>query len=172
MGWGKEAEVQRLIADRFALPLGYKSGIVLLPADVPCTANDPPTNITGLKFPVEAGVFYAFRFFIVFTVDAATTGSGWSFNGPAQSFLALRSEWSRDVGTRLLNEGGSSYLHPQTETSSPSSANTASNIAVVEGVVIPTAAGDIQGVMWTEGAGQTVTAKRGSYVEWKAQPIG
>lgn len=123
-------------------------------------------DVTGLSFPVQANVRYRFRFTIYYTAAAATTGSRWSVNGPAFSLLHYRSAYSLTATSRTFNEGLNAYNLPAL--ANVTSAATGSNMAVIEGVVMPTAAGSVIARFASEVAASAIVAKVGSLVEHEA----
>lgn len=138
----------------------------VLGGDVANSALDTLADVTGLSFPVSSGITYKFRFFILFTTVAATTGSRWTINGPATTLLRYRAEWSSAaLGPRFTIDGRSTYDSPATANSSSSGGN---NEAVIEGIVTPSAGGTVIARFASEISGSAVTAKAGSYVEWEA----
>lgn len=150
---------------RFAAGRRYKR--VVLGADV--TNNNGTANtladVTGLSFPVLSGVTYKFRFFIVYTAATTTTGSRWTLNGPAATSLVYRSQYTLTATSVTNNEGMTAY-------GTPSGANatslTAGNVAVIEGVIIPSAAGSVIARFASEVAISAIVAKAGlSFVEYE-----
>ena len=118
--------------------------LVVLATDV--TNNNAVANtiadVTGLSFSVTAAQTYLFRFTIDFTSAATTTGSRWSVNGPASpTRLAYRSNYSLTTTTETVNNGLTAYDTPAA--ANASSAATAGNIAVVEGIITPSASGTV-----------------------------
>ena len=122
-------------------------------------------DVTGLSFSVTSGNTYKFRFVIVYTAAATTTGSRWSINGPAATSLYYHSTYSLTTTSTTENEGLSTYNVPAA--SNTSSAATGSNIAVIEGIIKPSANGTVIARFASEVAGSAIVAKSGSYVEYK-----
>lgn len=122
-------------------------------------------DVTGLKFPVVAGKRYWFRFVIHYDAAATTTGSRWSINGPATTDLNYRSLYSLTTTTETLNQGLAAYDSPAA--SNATSAATNSNIAIIEGFVLPSASGEIIARFASEVAGSAITALRGSLVQFR-----
>lgn len=125
-------------------------------------------DVTGLSFPVVAGQRYWFRFVIHYDAAATTTGSRWSINGAAVTDLNYSSQYSLTTTTVTVNEGLSAYDTPAA--SSTSSAATNSNIAIIEGFVLPSASGNIIARFASEVAASAITALRGSMVQYL--PVG
>jgi hypothetical protein len=129
------------------------------------TANTM-ADVTGLSFAVTSGVTYKFRFFIVYTSAATTTGSRWSINGPTVTTLHYQSEYALTTTSKTFNNGLTAYNSPKT--SSASSAATGSNIAVIEGIITPSASGTVIARFASEIANSAITALANlSYVQWE-----
>jgi hypothetical protein len=122
-------------------------------------------DVTGLSFSVTSGNTYKFKFVIAYTAAATTTGSRWSINGPATTFLYYYSNYSLTTTTITNNQGLSSYDVPAA--SNATSATTGSNIAIIEGVIKPSANGTVIARFASEVSASAITAKTGSYVEYK-----
>ncbi len=141
--------------------------IVVLGADV--TNNNAVANtlqdVTGLSFAVTAGLRYKFRFVIYYTAAAITTGSRWSINAPASTFLNFDSRYSLTITTETLNHGLSAVNTPAA--SNISSAATGSNKAVIEGIIIPSANGTVIARFASEILSSAIIAKIGSHVEFQ-----
>ena len=142
---------------------------MLLSADV--TNNNAVANtiadVTGLSFAVTSGVTYKFKFFIVYTSAATTTGSRFSINGPAApTFLHYHSQNSLTTTSNTFNEGLITYDVPAA--SNASSAATGSNIAIVEGIIKPSANGTVIARFASEVLSSAIVAKGLiSYLEWE-----
>lgn len=120
-------------------------------------------NVTGLSFPVISGKLYYFKFTIIYDAAATTTGSRWAINGPTNTYLAVTSEYGLTATTQTLN-----YVNAY---DTPAAANatsvaTAGNIAVIEGFITPSAAGDVIARFASEVSSSAITAKAGSMVEY------
>lgn len=141
---------------------------VVLASDV--TNNNAVANtiadVTALSFAVTSGNTYWFRFFIMYTAAATTTGSRWSVNGPAApTLLIFKSEYSLTTTSRTINEGLSAYDTPAA--SSASSAATASNCAWIEGFIRPSANGTVIARFASEVASSAIVAKAGSILHYQ-----
>ena len=124
-----------------------------------CTIVD----VTGLSFAVTSGVKYRFRATILYTAAATTTGSRWAINGPATSLLAYTSRYALTATTQTLN-----YV---TAYDTPAGCNatsvaTAGNIAIIEGIITPSANGTVTVRFSTEVNASAIVAKAGSTLEW------
>lgn len=127
-------------------------------------------NVTGLSFAVTSGNTYWFRFVIWYTAAATTTGSRWSINGPTNSLIGYRTSLG-------LSAAGTSGTDVRTETNvaaydSPAASNATSptatagqaNIAIIEGLITPSADGTVIARFASEVGGSAIIAKAGSCV--------
>ncbi len=124
-------------------------------------------DITDLSFAVVSGSIYRFRFVFHYEAFNTSTGSRWTINGPTTSILSYRSMYTLGVGTQTLNPAINTYDTPAT--ANASSTATAGNIAIVEGVIKPSANGTVVARFASEFpiAGAFIRAKEGSYVEYQ-----
>jgi hypothetical protein len=141
--------------------------LIALTADV--TNNNATANtiadITGLSFAVTAGQSYWWRATIAYTSAATATGSRFSVTGPGSpTFLSYKSEYSLTTTTNTVNEGLAAYDLPAA--SNATSAATAANIAIVEGVIRPSANGNVILRFASEVANSAIVAKAGSLLQW------
>ena len=141
--------------------------LVALTSDVTnanATANTI-ADITGMSFAVTSGQSYWFRASIQYTAAATTTGSRFSINGPvAPTFLSYKSEYSLTTTTNTVNEGLSTYDSPAA--ANATSAATAANTAIVEGVIRPSANGTVILRFASEVSASAIVAKAGSLLQW------
>ncbi|HXH29854.1 MAG TPA: hypothetical protein VNJ01_03510, partial [Bacteriovoracaceae bacterium] len=139
--------------------------VVLSGVDVVNITVNTMANVTGLSFPVTAGVTYEFEFFIVYT-SATANGSRWSISGPASTFLHYDSQYSFTTTTQSLNPGLSGYDLPIGVNAT--SAYATSNIASIKGVINASVTGSVIARFASETI-SGVTAKAGrSYVKYRA----
>lgn len=141
------------------------SSRVVLAADV--TNNNVVANtladVTGLEFLVEANLLYHFRFVLLYTAAAATTGARFSVNGPAKTTLTYTSETPSST-TAMIKSNNSDYNMPS---AAGSASNAAGSIGVVEGFVKPSSSGLLIARFASEVASSAVVVKAGSFVEYK-----
>jgi len=142
-------------------PSGYT--LLTATADTANSAADTLANVAGLTIAVDAGDTYKFRAVCVYAADATTSGSRWTINGPAASAgTGYRSNYGLTTTSETVNNGlGAVQLPAAANATSPAAA--ASNVAVVEGIYIPSTAGTFA-VQFAAEAG-TITAKAGSTLE-------
>lgn len=123
-------------------------------------------NVTGLSFAVTAGVKYKYKFQILYTSAATTTGLRLGLTYPAATVaVALANISSGADGTGAyfqgtINTSGDSVLSTAT---SSTSAN--GHIAFVEGIIVPSANGTVQLTAATEVAASAITILANSLVE-------
>jgi hypothetical protein len=147
----------------------YQLVTVTLPTGTVVNNNATPNtlqDVTGLKFPVEAGKRYDFRFVIPYAAAAGTTGSRWAINGPAFSALHLRSTWSNGAAAEVVAYGNA-YNQP-----AAASANsvTAGNVAILEGQITAAANGDVIARFASEIANSAITVQPGARVSYMVLP--
>lgn len=146
------------------------AGVVVLASDV--TNNNATANtiadVTGLSFPVTAGQRYKFKFVITYSAAATTTGSRWSINGPAITLLTYRSAYSLSATSRTFNEGQAAYNLPAASNAT-SAVVAAANMAVIEGMITPSASGSVIARFASSVLSSAIVAKAGqSYVEYSS----
>lgn len=146
---------------------GAGASRVWLPGDV--VNNNAVANtiadVTGLSFPVVAGTKYSFKFFIVYSSAATTTGSRWSINGPATTFIHYRSQYPTTATAITNNTALAGYNLPA---ASNASSLTTNNIAIIEGIIQPSANGTVIARFASEITASAITAIGGrSYVEYQ-----
>jgi hypothetical protein len=124
-------------------------------------------DITGLSFAVTAGTKYYFKFFIWYTAAATTTGSRFSVNGPAFTYLNYTSRYSLTTTTDTTNTLLQAYDLPAAS-SATSATTTAGNLALIEGVVQPSASGTFIARFASEVINSAIVAKAGSLCQYQA----
>lgn len=147
----------------FAAPTGNANKtLITLASDV--TNNNATGNtlqdLTGLSFNVTAGVTYRFYAMIPYTSQNASNGSRWTITGPSSSFIGYVSRYADNpesinyCGTFNLPAGCSNL------------SNLTGNVAVLQGVIIPSANGTVQFRFASELGGTGITAKAGASLEY------
>lgn len=135
---------------------------VVLGSDV--TNNNATANtiadVTGLSFGVTSGNRYYFRFIIPYTAAATTTGSRWTISGPAApTLLNYRSTYTLTATSETNNAGVTAY---DTPSSSSASSLTAGNVAIIEGIIQPSANGTVIARFASEISSSAIVAKAGA----------
>jgi hypothetical protein len=167
-GW-QYVNAQGLVQQANALgamaPASSSMNTVVLSSDV--TNNNVTANtiadVTGLSFSVTAGSTYWFRFVIPYTSAATTTGSRWSVSGPTATSLYYTSRYTLTATAETVNYV-SAYDSPA---SSNASSLTASNVAVIEGFVTPSANGTLIARFASEITLSAIVAKAGATCWWQ-----
>lgn len=117
-------------------------------------------DVTGLSFPVTAGKHYGFRFVLPYTAAATTTGARFSINGPAQDLLHYRSTWTLTATTESA-QYASAYDQPA---AAGATSLATGNVAIIEGVIHPTADGNVIARCASEVSASAITVKAGANV--------
>lgn len=140
-----------------------KTGIKkkFLPSDV-ASSSTTLADVTGLSFDVLNGQTYKFRFFIVYTASATSVGSRWTLNGPTTTRLTYFSTYpSSTSANAFYHQAGYN-----TASATANSGSTGGNVAIIEGIITPSADGTVIARIAAESA--TITAKAAiSFVEWE-----
>lgn len=119
-------------------------------------------DVTGLSFSVTSGESYWWRCAIAYTAAATTTGSRWTMSGPTATALAYWSQYTL-TATTLTSNYATAYAIPA---ASNASSLTAGNVAIIEGVITPSASGTMQVTHASEVISSAITAKAGSMCQW------
>jgi hypothetical protein len=138
---------------------------VVLSADQ--TNNNGTANtmedVTGLSFAVTAGETYWFRFVIAYTAAATTTGSRWAISGPGSpTLLNYTSTYTLTATSNTVNSA-TAYDIPA---ASNATSLTAGNIAIIEGIITPSANGTVIARHASEVLSSAIVAKAGSMLQW------
>lgn len=135
---------------------------VRIAADAPFTGTNP-SNVTGLSFAVVSGSTYRFSFFIPHRTAAVTTGIKLALTCPAFSVFtaAVRIAGFAADGTDaefagVISSSGDSVL------STAVAAAPADALAVIEGVIVPSANGTLQVQAGTEVQNSAATVRAGA----------
>lgn len=141
-------------------------GLAILGADV--TNNNAVANsiadITGLSIPVVNGQRLAFEAWIRYTAAATTTGARFTVNGPAFNELTYNNEYSLTTLSKTNNQSNLAYDLPAA--SNASSGATGGNLAIIRGIIRPTADGSLQFRFASEIASSAIVAKAGSFAKY------
>ncbi len=119
-------------------------------------------DVTGLSFSVTAGESYWWRCAIAYTSAATTTGSRWSMSGPTVTNLSYTSSYPL-TATTLTTNYATAFAIPA---ASNASSLTAGNVAIIEGIVTPSASGTMQVTHASEVANSLINALAGSQCQW------
>lgn len=134
------------------------------------TLGSSYTDVSGLSWAVKAGEVYEFSAKVVYDAAATTDGASFSITGPASpTVCAYKSVVPTAAGTQVAAFGNAYQLPASAQTTG--SAFTTDNVAIVEGVIEPSADGVVQvrgigesaSVITVQGASCVLTWKR---VDW------
>lgn len=129
-------------------------------------------DVTGLSFAVLSGVYYKFRFDIVYRAAATTTGLKVSVTIPAATIFSAFADTPVSTaadGTANIFRGWiTSSDDPVIGTGTPAIAT--DYIATIEGVLLPSANGTLQARYASEVSGSSVTVRQASIGELQRLP--
>jgi hypothetical protein len=130
----------------------------------PTAGNNPSilTDITGLSFDVTANKTYRFSAIIPFTSSATTNPVIFTIDGPTASFISFTSRSPLNNNTEIINYC-SAYNTPNSWSGNNNSVLNA-NMAIITGIVIPSANGTVKVKFAAKTA--AITAKAGAWLEY------
>jgi hypothetical protein len=140
------------------------SSVVRLSADIADKTDVTPADVTGLLFAVVSGSVYRFKAQIIFQTGATTTGIALGLTCPTFTRLAavVRIPTGIDSATTefqgYLTSSGDIVIGTGIET-----INT-DFVATIEGIIIPSANGNVQFRYHSEVAASAVRIRSGSLV--------
>ena len=148
--------------------------VVTLPTAVSITTTTTNTPITGLSFYVVSGQTYKFKFVVNYTCAATSAGSACAVNGPAATAIAYQVTQATSASATLVTTS----VGVIGAASSPGTGNavgTNGNIAILEGVVTPSASGTlilngIKNASSTITVNATYSSCEWSRIDWPAAP--
>ena len=145
-----------------APPENFSRTLVTLTADV--TNNNATANtlqdVTGLSFNVLSGIFYRFYAMIPYTSEQTNNGSRWTINGPATSFISYVSRYTDNP--EVVNYCSAFNLPSNCSANSSLTAN----IAIIQGIIRPSANGTVQIRFASEANNRAIVAKAGATLEY------
>jgi hypothetical protein len=119
---------------------------------------------TSLTFPVVAGGRYWFRAFVSFSCIAPATGARIVPNGPAFTRLRYMHRMTNGAAVQVVGYGLAAWQLPATASgTSP----TGGGECEIQGIVTPSAAGNVVIQIASEVATSPVTPLAGSHLEWR-----
>jgi len=119
-------------------------------------------NVTGLNWYGKAGEVYEFKAVVVYDVSAPSEGASFAMNGPAAAVNSY--VVTVPSGATPTTSFANAYDLPAT--AAGDSAFTTDNIAIIEGVVSPSADGTIS-VRGIKSGGTVTVQGASSYLTWK-----
>jgi len=130
--------------------------------------NDANANtlidIPALSVPLTSGKAYFFEIACLFTTEVATTGSRWTINGPTAEVLNYESWYTASGTTRTSNTQITAYQLPAASNATANTTNGGGNIAKMQGIVKPSADGNLVVQFASEVSSSAITAKPGSFI--------
>lgn len=142
-------------------PLGTK---VALTADLAAWTTTTLADATGLVLPVLTGLYYRFKFLLLYQAAATTTGIKVSVTIPAATAFAaiadLPVSTAADGTANIFRGHITSSADPVIGSGTPAVATT--HLAELEGLILPSADGTVQLQGASEVAASNVTLKQGS----------
>jgi len=121
-------------------------------------ADIDPGAAQALELAVTSGVLYWFRFWVAWTADATTTGYRLAVNGP--TFTVCVSMVQIAIANNSQVRGGQAGYDAAGPNGSGS--QTGENFGYIEGIILPSASGNLIARHAAEANGLSVTAKAGS----------
>lgn len=139
------------------------SGAVLT-ADAAANTSTALANVAGLSFPLVANDRYRFTFYALYSTAATTTGIRLGVTCPAGVIAGrvIINGITLTDGTAAEFEGSLTFSGDSVMSLAVGTANQP-YLALVEGLIIPTAAGNLQLQAASEVAGSGVTLRNGSH---------
>ena len=99
---------------------------------------------------------------IPYTSAATNTGSRWTINAPATTLLNYTSRYTLSATSQTVNYASAINI----PTSCNNTSTTNANLAILEGVIKPSASGTVQVRFASEIANSAITAKAGATLEY------
>jgi len=122
-------------------------------------------DVTGLSFAVVSGNLYWFKFVIPYNSAATTTGSAWAINGPSQTLLNYRCQYTLTATSETQH-----YLGAYNSGSANASSLSTGNVCIMEGVIKPSANGTVIARFLSEVSSSAITALAGAFVWYMVIP--
>lgn len=149
-------------------PQGPSSSFAKLTADLAASTVTALADTTGLSFAVVSGTYYRFRALVIFRSAALTTGLKLGLSIPAVTVFAAH------VVIPVAADGVAAAFHGELTVSDDSvigsgvAAINTDYLAVIEGVILPSANGIVQVRHASEVAASGVTVRRASMIVYDA----
>lgn len=123
------------------------------------------TNVASLAFPVVAGATYKYKFTIMYTSAATTTGLKLGLTYPAVTSASAAAEIASGVDGTGAYFQGVINTSGDVVTATSSAAAASVLVAFVEGIIVPAAAGNVQLTAASEVNASNIVILAGSFVE-------
>lgn len=119
---------------------------------------------TGLSFPVTSGVYYLFRFYVAYRSTVLTVGLKLGLTTPTFTTFAASVRIAGNAADGATTEPWAGNLTSSGDfVIAPAAVATGTDyLAVVEGLILPSANGTLMVQYAAETTGATVTMRRGS----------
>ena len=135
---------------------------VKLTADATAITSSTPAAVAGLLFTLTSGTYYTFKFLLLVQTSDATVGPRLGLSLPAfTTFGATVTALFAADGAAATWTGALTVDDDYTTLTDLPAAST-SYLVTVEGVILPSGAGDVQIIAAREGATGTITIKQAS----------
>lgn len=144
-----------------AAGLGF-GAVVKLSADLAAVTTTALADATGLSFALTSGRFYSFQFWIRFSTAATTTGAQFAVNAPANSYIVYRTETSLTAAAAGAPTFRTARAVDIGTASASADAINGNLLAIVQGMIKPSANGTLIVRVGTEVAASGVTVRAGS----------
>jgi hypothetical protein len=120
-------------------------------------------DVTGLSFSVTSGTYYKFKFVVVFRSAATSTGIKLGINAPSSTVFSATAK----IPSAADGTGGSFHgwitSSGDIVTSSGVEATATDYVAIIEGMILPSASGTVQ-LIFASGVGSSqITIRNGSF---------
>ena len=148
----------------FAAPSGTSNKTIVITADVINSSSTPNTlaDVTGLSFDVVSGTVYHFYAMIPYTSAATNTGSRWTIDAPTSTLLNYTSRYTLSATSETVNYASAVNIPAACNNGSTISAN----LAIIQGIIKPSANGTVQIRFASETGNSAITAKAGASIEY------
>ena len=131
--------------------------IVRLSSDVSTSSTSCCVDATGLSFSVSTGKFYHFKFLVRWDTTLTTRGIGLTLNGPTTTFLNYDVIYPTSQTSGVIHSNNAYNLDITTGTSAAFT-----NIAIIEGLIQPSAGGTLIVRFQADNAASPVTIRTNS----------
>jgi len=133
--------------------------LVRLGSDVSTTSTSCCVDATGLSFSVSSGKVYHFKFLVRWDTTALGKGILLTLNGPTTSFLTYDVIYPTNINSGVIHGRNTYNSGTSPSLSSPALTN---NLAIMEGLIQPSADGTLIVRFASEGPAGTTTVKTNS----------
>lgn len=147
---------------------------IVATADESITLTDTWTSFSSPQLSVESGYIYNFRAVCIFDMTTTNTGTRWAINGTDSGATMTYYSWGSGItkNSNYLNGNNTTFNGPTTW-ASQSPVELIGNMAIIEGVLIPSTSDTItiSVVNDTTATPYPFLFRKGSYIEYLKTPI-